>query len=79
MTQTESLTLTDANVQICTSTYINTNSVSCLELDLSISAPPSITAGQCFLNPATHKLYIADGTKKADNVPLEVVQHTTHT
>ena len=58
MTQTESLTLTNAQV----------TSFTCSMLDLPISAPSSITVGQCYFNPATHKLYIADGTKKADGV-----------
>ena len=58
MTQTESLTLTNAQV----------TSITCSMLDLPISVPPSITVGQCYFNPVTHKLYIADGTKKADNI-----------
>ena len=67
MTQTESPTLTNASVQNCTSANFNTTALSCLQLDLPISAPPSVTVGQCYFNPATHKIYIADGTKKADN------------
>ena len=55
MTQTDSLTLTNAQV----------TSITCTMLDLPISAP---TVGQCYFNPATHKFYIADGTKKADGV-----------
>ena len=58
MLQTESLTLTNAQV----------TSITCSMLDLPISAPSSVVVGQCCFNPGTHKLYIADGTKKADNV-----------
>ena len=68
MTQTESLTLMNASIQNCTSANLNTTALSCLQLDLPILAAPSVTVGQCYFNPATHKLYIADGTKKADNV-----------
>ena len=58
MTQTDSLTLTKAQV----------TSITCTMLDLPVSAPPSILVGQCYFNPATHKFFIADGTKKADGV-----------
>ena len=68
MTQTESLTLTNAVVGTCTCTYINANSVTYVQLDLPISAPVSVTVGQTYFNPAIHKLYIIDGKKKAGNV-----------
>ena len=58
MTQTESLTLTNAQV----------TSITCTMLDLPISAPTNVLVGQCYFNPATHKFFIADGTKKADGV-----------
>ena len=58
MTQTDSLTLTNAQV----------TSITCTMLDLLISAPTNVLVGQCYFNPATHKFYIADGTKKADGV-----------
>ena len=52
MTQTDSLTLTNAQV----------TSITCTMLDLPISAPTNILVGQCYFNPAT------DGMKKADGV-----------
>ena len=58
MTQTDSLTLTNAQV----------TSITCTMLDLPISAPTNILVGQCYFNPATHKFYKADCTKKADGV-----------
>ena len=42
MTQTDSLTLTNAQV----------TSITCTMLDLPISAPTNIMVGQCYFNPA---------------------------
>ena len=58
MTQIDSLTLTNAQV----------TSITCTMLDLPISPPTNVLVSQCYFNPATHKFYIADDTKKADGV-----------
>ena len=58
MTQTDALTLTNAQVTPITFTM----------LDLPISTPTNVLVGQCYFNPATHKFFMADGTNKADNV-----------
>ena len=48
MTQTDALTLTNAQV----------TSITCTMLDLPISAPTNVLVGQCYFNPATHKVFI---------------------
>ena len=68
MTNTESLTLTDLEADSSTLGYVQSTRVTCNELDIPISAPSDITVGQIYFNAATHKLFISDGTKIADNV-----------
>ena len=67
MTNTESLNLTELQADTSTLSYLQSTRVTCNEFP---SSPPSIdiTVGQTYFNAATHKLYISDGTKKADNI-----------
>ena len=53
MTQTDSLTLTNAQV----------TSITCTMLDLPISAPTNILVGQCYFNPA-YNYYLNLNLKK---------------
>ena len=68
MMNTESLNLTDLEADSSTLGYVQSTRLTCNELDIPISAPSDVTVGQMYFNAATHKLYIADGTKQADNV-----------
>ena len=69
MTNTESLNLTELQADTSTMSFLQSTRVTCNELDIPISPPTvDITVGQTYFNAATHKLYISDGTKKADNI-----------
>ena len=68
MTNTETLALTELEADSSTLGYVQSTRLTCNVLDIPISAPLDITVGQVYFNAATHKLYISDGTKKADNV-----------
>ena len=69
MTNTESLNLTELQADTSTLSYLQSTRVMCNKLDIPISAPAvDITVGQTYFNAVTHKLYISDGTKKADNI-----------
>ena len=68
MTNTESLNLTELQADTSTMSFLQSTRVTCNELDIPISPPADITVGQTYFNAATHKLYISDGTKKADNI-----------
>ena len=63
------LQCTNASVTTCNSNYIKTNEISCATLDMPTSAPlTTLYAGTTYFGIGSKKLYISDGTKKADNV-----------